>query len=183
MNRDLYDHDSPIRDIYGHVPFNGHLWPTESWWPDHDDSMPKGEFCRYHFGVVALQDGRFSVDGVVDHIIHNDAEGILRRYDDPRREPVVFESRIVAIRTAAARMLRAAAASRKWEWGGAFSGRMTNETLSILYNWTMEKVAAATASEPPRQIKLTTPTPLPPPPPVPPAPEAGLELWEAAKAK
>jgi hypothetical protein len=180
MSRDLYDHESPIRRIDGTVPFNGHLWPTESWWPDHDKSMPQGKFFRFHFGIVALEDGRFSVDGDVDSIIHNDTEGILRRYDDPRRVPVVFESRIVAIRTAAARMLKSAAAFRKLEGAGALSGRMTNELLSILYNWTMEKVAAATASEPPRQINLTTPTP---PPPVPPAPEDGLELWEAAKAK
>lgn len=167
----LIDRASDIVRADGVFPYNGYLWPTEEWWPSHTDEM-RHISSRWHFEIVALKDGRFAIDGVVASIQAN----VENRYygpDDPPSRPIVFETRNQAIRTAAARMLQDARSARSWT--GLFD-RMTNETLSDLYNWTIRQIAKATATEPSKPIQLKSVVKVS-------SPEDGLELFEAVKRR
>lgn len=169
--RDLHEYDNPIKRVDGQVPYNGYLWPTEAWWPGHEPEFRNRIHGQWHFGIVALIDGRFAVDGTVSHI-EADSETPYRRKDEPEGRRVVYATRQEAIRVAAARMigdiLRLRHSNRLGIWD-----RMDRATMAAVINWTRAKVAEACQQEPPKPLTL-----LEPPPPPAPRPEAGLPLFE-----
>ena len=173
--RDLHEYDSLIKRADGTVPFNGYLWPTESWWPGHEAEFRTRIHGQWHFGVVALNDGRFAVEGSVAQIQAN-TETPYRRKDEPEGRKVVFSTRTEAIRVAAARMIQQILLTRHSKYVSLWD-RMDRRTMSDVINWTRAKVAAECQTEPPALISLPEP-PAPPPP----RPEAGLPLFEMAVA-
>jgi hypothetical protein len=168
---DLHEYDNPIKRVDGTVPFNGYLWPTEAWWPGHEPEFRSRIHGQWHFGIVALIDGRFAVDGTVSQIEAN-SETPYRRKDEPEGRKVVFATRREAIRTAAARMIGDILRLRERNNMGMWD-RMDRATMADVINWTRAQVAAACNEAPPTPIVLREP----PPPPIP-SPEAGLPLFE-----
>lgn len=156
---ELYDYDSLIKRADGTVPYNGYLWPTEEWRPGYQKQM-QGLEGRWHFGIIALADGRFATTGEV-HSIRCERDEIGRA--------VVFADRNDALRVAAARMIRRLRAARNWT--GDF--RVSRELAMDAINWSRAQVAVACQSPLPKPITLPRP-PIPPPP----KPEAGLPLFD-----
>lgn len=146
--RDPHPYDGPIERADGVRPYNHYLWPTESWWPE-DRDLGHCVHSRWHFGIVALADGRFSVEGSVFSIERN-TDGFGR--------PCVFGSRTEAIRTAAARMLRMARRSRKWEAFG--TGKLEGSRLAAVINWARQIVARETGEQDPRLVHVKEPPPI-----------------------
>jgi hypothetical protein len=169
--RDLHEYDSPIKRADGTVPFNGYLWPTEAWWPGHEPEFRSCIHGQWHFAIVALNDGRFAVDGSVCQIQAN-SETPYRRRDEPEGRKVVFATRREAIRVAAARMIQQILYIRHNRHVNMWD-RMDRKTMSDVINWTLAKVAKACQEELPKPVALVAP-----PPPPPPRPEAGLPLFE-----
>ena len=170
--RDLHDYDSPIKRADGQVPFNDHLWPTQSWWPCHTAQFRNVD-SRWHFHIIALNDGRFSIDMAVWHISHNNSDPYARP-GEKQGLPVVFESRSLAIRTAAARMITALRRARHWP--RAYStGALHGSQLANVINWTLVQVAEATAHKAPRTVHI--------PDPPQPSRETGLALFDYANHK
>lgn len=125
----------------GTFPFNGYLWPTESWWLGYEQ---KGFDGRWHFGYVALADGRFSVEGSTFAINRNEINGL----------PCVFNTREQAIRVSAARMIRVMRASKHWnDWSGVYGG-MTGQKLADAINWTLARVARETNATKVRTVSI-----------------------------
>lgn len=172
---DLHEYDNPIKRADGTVPYNGYLWPTEAWWPGHEPEFRNRIRGDWHFGIVALIDGRFAVDGTVSHIEAN-SETPYRRENEPEGRTVVYATRTQAIRVAAARMIGDILRRRHWKGAGLNWDRMSRETMSDVIHWTRAKVAEACQAEAPKPIALVEPPPPPQPPP--PRPEAGLPLFE-----
>jgi hypothetical protein len=168
---DLHEYDNPIKRVDGQVPYNGYLWPTEAWWPGHQPEFRNRIRGQWHFGIVALIDGRFAVDGTVSHI-NADSETPYRRENEPEGRRVVFATRQAAIRVAAARMIgdirRLRHSTRLGVWG-----HMDRATMADVINWTRASVASACNEAPPAPIALQEPPPHPAP-----RPEAGLPLFE-----
>ena len=156
-------YEGPIQAADGTRPYNYHLMYTEDWWVTHQPQF-HGVWGQYHFGFVALADGRFSTDGCVFSI---------QSKQDCYDRPCVFETRESAIRHSAARMIRRmrwALRSERPEPGNSV------DTVQDMINWTRLTVAKACAAPPPRPVTL----PVPPPPPAP-RPEDGLPLFESTK--
>ncbi len=131
----------------GVKPFNGYLWPTESWWLGHER---RGFDSRWHFGYVALNDRRFSVEGSVYAIRGNqDGEG----------RPCVFATREKAIRVSAARMIAVMRASRHWGANAETYGAMSGRKLAEGINWALAIVARETADG--AFLAVTIPDPKP----------------------
>lgn len=145
---DLYERDSKWVRVDGAVPFNGCLWDTESWWPSHDREMGGG-FHRFHFGIVALADGRYATEGVTWALDANSTIPSWRQQVEGPGEPVIFEDRIKAIRCAAARMLRTARWSRTWGYEG-----LKPEQIERLFNWTLKAVSEATDKKAWKPVKV-----------------------------
>jgi len=168
----LTDSDDILR-ADGVKPFNGYLWPTEDWQPSHDK-----RFCnlrgvhRFHFSIVALADGRFSIEGMTCCIEQNTDNPYPPKGEAPSGRPVVFESRTAAIRTAAARMIRDILASRFWEYKGE---TMDRAVMALVINWTLQQVALACNAQKPKKIRLL--------PELEPPAAAGLELWDCQSKK
>jgi hypothetical protein len=167
---DLHDYNSPIKRADGKVPYNGYLWPTESWWPGHENQFRNRVSGSYNFGIIALNDGRYSVEGCVSHIAKN-TNNLYPHKDDPPSLPVVFPRRETAIRISAARMIKDI---RVWRFHDdrnfiCCSDKMSRKTMEQVINWTRSIVAQECGL-----VKLPTPISIPEPPP-PPAP-TGLEL-------
>jgi hypothetical protein len=156
---DPWPYDGPIERADGIRPYNHYLWPTESWWPNREAKF-KTVSPRHNFGIVHLKDGRFSTEGAVYYIEKN--RGI---YD----LPCVFETRLAAIRIAAARAIQLARASSKFPYGQALIGQQ----LADVINWYRSVVASESGKPEPRPVKVSEP---PAPPPV--RPEDGLPLFE-----
>jgi hypothetical protein len=161
---DPQPYDGPIERADGVRPWNMYLWPTESWWPGHAPQLRRSiSGGRFHFGYVALKDGRFSTEGHVYEIERNaDLDGL----------PCVFATRVQAIRASAARMIRLMRAARCWKG----PDRVDDDTLEVVVNWTLKAVAQATDVPPPDVITVRR---TPPEPPV--GVESGLPLWENAR--
>jgi hypothetical protein len=123
-------YDGPIERADGVRPYNKYLWPTESWWANQE--LNQRYDSRWHFGIVALADGRFSTNGQVLSIEKNDYGGWK----------IVFATRTEAIRVAAARMIRQARFSQKWT--GLYCGGVKGEKLADLINWALGVVARET---------------------------------------
>ncbi len=121
-------YDGPIERVDGVRPYNRYLWATEDWWANRelDDRFSS----RFHFGIIALSDGRFSVEGTVTAIEENSYGGEL----------CVFETRTLAIRIAAARLIVLARASRDWDGG------LKGLRLAELINWVRSVVAKETGT-------------------------------------
>jgi hypothetical protein len=171
---DLHEYDNPIKRADGTVPYNGYLWPTEAWWPGHEHGFRNRIHGQWNFGIVALIDGRFAVDGTVSHIEAN-SETPYRRDNEPEGRKVVFATRREAIRVAAARMIGDILRSRHSHNIGIWD-RMDRATMADVINWTRAQVATSCNEAQPSLIVL--PEPPPPPPPPAPRPEAGLPLFE-----
>ncbi len=169
--RDLYDYNSPIKRADGQVPFNDHLWPTQSWWPCHTAQFRHVD-SRWHFFIIELNDGRFSIDMAVWHIAHNSSDPYARPGEKPGL-PVVFESRSLAIRTAAARMITALRKATRWPkaYQNGY-GVLHGSQLAAVINWTLAQVAEATSQPQPRVVCI--PDPLKPPQ------KTGLDLFDFA---
>ena len=164
---DLHDYDSYIKRADGKVPYNGYLWPTEDWWPNDE---PKFHYVSgsWNFGIIALNDGRYSVEGTISHIEKNTDNPYPRGKDDTTGKPVVFATREKAIRISAARMIKDI---RAWRFIEAFSyDKMSRDTMEAVINWTRNIVAKECGV-----VKIPVQISMPEPPPSPPKP-TGLEL-------
>jgi hypothetical protein len=126
---------------------------------------------QWHFGIVALNDGRFSVDGTVSQIEAN-SETPYRREYEPEGRKIVYATRVEAIRVAAARMIQQILRTRQNKYVGIWD-RIDRKTMTDVINWTRAKVAEACQSAMPAPISIAE---LPPHPA--PRPEAGLPLFE-----
>lgn len=131
---------STIKRADGTEPFNDYLWPTESWWASRD---VRANFDRWNFGIIALNDGRFAIEGSVYRIEQN--KGIY--YD----RPIVFGCRVKAIRIAAARMLTVAKASRYW---ANSMDALKNSEFAEVFNWARRIVAKESKRKTPKPIRL-----------------------------
>jgi len=136
-NTDPSPYHGPIERVDGTRPYNHYLWPLpdDQWWAN--GQLGNRIDSRWHFSVVALKDGRYSVEGSVYSIEDNDYAG----------DPVVFPTREKAIRISAARMIRAARWSRNWDWR---YGGLNGEKLASVVNWAREIVAKETGKEKPK---------------------------------
>lgn len=149
--RDPAPYDGPIARVDGRRPFNMHLYPTECWWA-YNEFGHHGFSGRFHFGIVALIDGRFATSGFFNEIEAN-SDNPYGMWERPGR-PVVFETREEAVRIAAARFIRLCRWSRKWDW----PDHLTEENCQKVINW-----ALAIAKRPPRKLAPLPPAPEPPP--------------------
>lgn len=147
---------------------NHYFWPMvgDQWWPGHTKELYHID-SRFHFEIIALEDGRFSCSNWLPEIEKGSTWPMSK---DDVALPVVFKTRKEAIRTAAARMLRTARSARHWE--GIFY-RLSYEHFTQLYNWTLQRVAEETDDKPGRMINLSEPPK--------PGIEKDLELWKQAK--
>jgi hypothetical protein len=130
---DLYDYASEIRGADGQIPYNGYLWPSEQWWPGHSEEPSIRVPVQWHFGIIALDNGQFSIDGVVSHIEKN-SDNI---YEPSQGRKVVFATRRAAIRTAAARLIRKIRKSHYWA--------TDRQWMVQIVNWILSRVAIATS--------------------------------------
>jgi len=158
--RDLHDYNSRIKRADGVVPYNGHFWPTESWWPGHQPRFCNSIAGQWNFGIIALNDGRFSVEGSVCQIEHNDDNPYAKK-DETKGRPVVFATREEAIRVACARMIRDMLASRFWS--RMIMENISPRTMSAVINWCLAQVANATQGPSHRKICLPEPKQVPKP--------------------
>lgn len=128
----------------GVKPRNDHFYPTESWWLWHEHQRFSG---RWHFGIIALADGRFACgkDGSIWSIAEN------KDYHDL---PCVYPTRDRALRTDAARLIRALRWSRDWQcsWD-----TVKGKDLEFAINWVLDKVAAATQRKRGRRVCIPEP--------------------------
>lgn len=157
---DPWPYDGPIERADGVRPYNHYLWPSESWWPCHDEAKFRTVSPRHNFGIVHLKDGRFATEGTVWSIEENKGS------DD---RPCVFKTRVAAIRIAAARAIRLARASRAWPYGQA----LDRQRMADVINWYRAIVARESGKPEPRPVTVPEP---PEPPPV--RLEAGLPLFD-----
>ncbi|RUV98296.1 hypothetical protein EOA88_00205 [Mesorhizobium sp. M5C.F.Ca.IN.020.14.1.1] len=128
---DPFPYDGPIARADGIRPRNHYLYPTESWWAYHEFGY-NGFTGRFHFGIVALNDGRWATDGFVWQIEAN-SDNALGMADRPGK-PVVFATREQAIRIAAARFIRLCRWATKWQ-GTPDYLRLENSRKAI--NWAL----------------------------------------------
>ncbi|HLP66735.1 MAG TPA: hypothetical protein VK181_04375 [Rhizobium sp.] len=154
-------YDVPLRDINGRAPTNDYFYFTDWWWANKQFGYSVD--CRWNFGIVALADGRFSVDGCVYAIEKNNCNGHWEKH-----RPCVYDTREQAIRVAAARLIRIARASRRWT--GLFTGKLEGERLALVVNWIRAVVA--------RETSQPTPTPITIYEPPKPRPKTGLPLFD-----
>lgn len=133
------DHTSDPAPYDGHIaradgrrPFNRYLWPTESWWA-YDALGYVAVSGRFHFGIIALNDGRWSISGSISEIEANsdNPHGMWQRSG----KPVVFETRKKAIRISVARFIRLCRWARRWE---GTRDRLTEENCRKAINWSLE---------------------------------------------
>lgn len=129
--RDPFPFDGPITRADGVRPFNGYLWPTESWWAYHEFGH-NGFSGRFHFGIVALADGRWATAGFVWQIETNsdNPHGTMSR---PGR-PVVFKTRDHALRIAVARFIRLCRWARRWT---GTPDHLTEANCQRTVNWAL----------------------------------------------
>lgn len=161
--RDPRPYDGPIERADGSRPYNGYLWPTESWWANRE--LDFRIHSRWNFGIIALADGRFSINGHVDRIELNN-----ETYEWEKRapKPCVFNTRAEAIRYAAARLIRNARQSRQWE--GWMNGQLQGAELARVINWIRAIVARETGQPEPAPIAVKEPPK--------PRPKTGLPLFD-----
>ena len=136
-------YDGPIERADGVRPYNHYLWPTESWWANREVHRNIGS--RHMIAIFALADGRFSVDGCVYNIEKNEYCG----------QPIVFATRMEAIRVTAARAIRRARWSRKWNGNDHLEG----QRLADVINWARNTVARETGKLEPKPIQVKVPPP------------------------
>lgn len=130
----------------GTRPSNGYLWPTEDW--KMEGPWQYGHDSRTWIGVVALSDGRFSIDGH-DYAIQKN----LTCYG----QPCVYATRAQAIRVSAARAIRHMRHARNWN--GIYElGFADPERLEYALNWALATAYRETAApRPPRPVRLPRP--------------------------
>jgi hypothetical protein len=155
-----FEYHGPIASINGTRPSNHYLWPTESWWAYR--TLGFSYSGTWHFGIVALNDGRFTTDGDVFAI---------ERGRDCYGQRCVYPTRTTAIRAAAAHLIQTALYARHWPRG--ISDGLTIERCQTLINWIRQTVATETKAQPPTPLTLH----IPPPPPEPTGLE-GLPLFD-----
>lgn len=154
-------YDGPLRDINGRSPQNHYFYFTDWWWAN--KQFGHRIDSRWNFGIVALADGRCSTDGSVYAIQENNCNG---HWEKPR--PCVYATRDQAIRVAAARTIRTARASRRWD--GLFTGKLEGADLAAVINWAREIVARETGEPAPSPITVYEPPK--------PRPKTGLPLFD-----
>lgn len=186
--RKLYQDDcparytGPIEAADGQRPFNSYLWPTESWWPDREPGQRSWD-ATWHFGIVALWDGSFAVNGFIWQIECNDRRSSWHQREGQLHRPNNFPTRRQAIRTAAADVLRQLrnARHRRPDWlrGPDWQSRVTRDGAHWVdvCNWVRRTVHRETGY-PCRPPRLATYTP--PPPPTAPDLAADLPLFGGA---
>lgn len=152
---DPWPYNGPIERADGVRPWNHFLWPTEWWWAY--KGLGRNVDSRWSLSIVALKDGRFSVEGSVWAIEENAYCG----------KTVVFATRTAAIRVAAARMIRNARRSKDW---GSHLGGLNGAALADVINWARDVVAQETNAPKPRPVHVKEP-------PVP-RPKTGLPLFD-----
>lgn len=120
QGRKLFADDCPVRytgpieRADGRRPYNGYLWPTESWWAYHEAGKRVWD-SRIRICIVHLWDGCWAVDGFVWQIQKDSRRFTWEATPEqlPRRN--CFATRREAIRTAAADTLRMLRSARRWD--------------------------------------------------------------------
>ena len=119
---DPWPYNGPIARADGIKSFNHYLWPLEedSFWPSHKPGLRVSS--RFHFSVVGLSDGRWSVSGWI--------------YDIEAGRGV-FSTRKQALRTAVAKFIRLIRAARTWKNndGGHHMDHLNDEQAQSLINY------------------------------------------------
>ncbi len=144
---DPHPYDGPIERADGTRPYNQYLWPTESWWANRD--MGYRFSSRFHFGIVALADGRFSTSGFVWNIEKNECAG----------RPCVFADRTSAIRSAAAQLIRLARALSRDKDRGTYQEKLQGSDLARLINWVLDTVTRETGGNRSSVVTVKEPPP------------------------
>lgn len=144
INNDPSPYAGPIERADGVRPWNHYLWPTERW--SACEELSDRINGRWAFSIVALADGRFSIEGCVRNIEKNNYAN----------KPCVFPTRNEAIRIAASRMIRAARWSRNW---GYAYGSLQGHRLAEVINWARKVVAHETGKPEPKSVQIKEPLP------------------------
>jgi len=160
---DPFPYEGPIAAADGTRPWNHYLWPTESWWISHEPEF-RGFPGLFHFGYVALMDGRFSTDGEV-YSIEQDCNCDGQR--------CLFATRAAAIRASAARMIRAMRGMARHESPYMLTS-LSREHMQRGVNWVRAKVAeiCGQPAPEPRRVPIVSEE----------LPEGQLNLFETRKA-
>ncbi len=167
----------PIEDATGKRPYNGYLWPLQSWWLNNELGMQNCS-SRYRFGYVYLaagvcEGGRFVVSGHIRDIEANSRRCSWDQKPGQLPRPNNFPTRAAAIRTAAADLLRLARSARRWEGYGGDHLRDPDRFAEVV-NWVRAVVAKQTKGRKPKLMAVPTRLPQ-----APPAPQStGLELLD-----
>ena len=135
-----------ITNIRGTAFRNGYLWPTESW------ALCRTHptyFGRWRFGIVALSNGLFAVNGQ-DYAIRENKDGSLVNN---------FPTRDGALRASAARLIREMRTSKAWP--AMFDG-LEGERLQVAITWVLETVAAEIGQPVKRLVSIPEPVELVP---------------------
>jgi hypothetical protein len=170
MHKDPRPYDGPIARIDGAKPFNMYLWPMEGDWFWAGRDLGHCICSTWNFHVIALADRRWSTDMSVHNIEANDATpGWLTGERAPRR--VVFQTRHEALRISAARMIRQARKSRRWN---SNVGGLSDANCAKVIDWARAVVARESEDTAPRPIALR---PLPQPKRL-----TGMPLFDCAEA-
>ena len=144
------NYDSQVLRLDGMRPFNKHLWPLDGDWFWANRDLGRHIDARWNFHVIALADGRWSIDMAVYSIEANDSTmHWLTGEGKPRR--VVFPTRNAALRASAAKMIRQARNSRRWP---ANVGGLSDALCGEVINWARSTVARETQHAAPMAIAL-----------------------------
>lgn len=163
----------PIERADGARPFNGYLWPSESWWA-HREPGNRNWDSRWNFGIVHLRDGRFAVMGQLTAIERNNRRYSWEMIDAQLLRANNFATRRRAIRAAAADLLRTLRWARNWKT----IERITRDPVhwAEVVNWVLATAhREADRAEP----RLRVPHDAPPPRVAP----TGMPLFDHAPAQ
>lgn len=173
--KDYTDYNSPFVNAHGQRPYNSNAIHTEFFNTHHGETRGHGmgELVTHHWGIVALQDGRYATDTQLWLLENNST---LSRWEEEKEgrkgKPVIFATRTEALRTAGAREIRGARRALKWERPHA----VTRAELAVYVNWVLQTIATETNSQEWRPV-----TAIPEPPPPPKDETAGLDLFDFTK--
>jgi hypothetical protein len=149
----------PIERADGVRPFNSYLWPTESWCAWHEPG--RGGWQVGRFGIVALWDGSFAVNGFLWQIEKNNRRSVLVETKDQLHRPNNFPTRHQAIRAAAADCLRLLRVTRRSKHCNDRVSRDPQHFVDVC-NWVRLTVHRETG-HPCRPPRLATYAPTTPP--------------------
>jgi len=147
----------PIERADGARPFNGYLWPTESWWA-HREPGNRNWDSRWNFGIVHLWNGTFAIMGQLSAIERNNRRYRWEVKDGQLHRTNNFATRREAIRSAAADLLRTLRSARSWRSNDWIARDPVH--WAAVVNWVLTTAhREADKSEPPFSLYREPPAP------------------------